>query len=100
LLEHGITTVVVTLGSRGAVVVTQHEETDVPAIPVEAVDSTGAGDAFVGNLARSLDANQNIVEAVRFASAAAALSVRQEGAQPSMPTLEQTERLLAGEAAT
>ena len=100
LLDHGITSIVVTLGPRGAVVVTEHEETDVPAFPVEAVDSTGAGDAFVGNLARSLDAKQNIVEAVRFASAAAALSVSAEGAQPSMPTLEQTERLLAGEVAT
>jgi len=96
LLDYGITSVVVTLGSRGAVVVTEHEETDIPAFPVEAVDSTGAGDAFVGNLARSLDAKQSVVQAARFAAAAAALSVQEEGAQPSMPTLEQTERLLAG----
>jgi ribokinase len=100
LLDHGIASVVVTLGSRGAAVVTQHQETDIPAFPVEVVDSTGAGDAFVGNLARSLEAKQAIAQAVRFASAAAALSVRAEGAQPSMPTLEQTERLLAGEVAT
>jgi ribokinase len=100
LLDYGIRSVVVTLGSRGAVIVTQHEETDVPAFPVEVVDSTGAGDAFVGNLARSLHAKQNIVQAARFAAAAAALSVREEGAQPAMPRLEQTERFLTGEVAT
>ena len=97
LLEAGTGSVVVTLGARGAVVVTPDRELDVPAFPVETVDSTGAGDAFVGNLARALDAGQPLEDATRFASAAAALSVRLHGAQPSMPVREQTEQLLRGE---
>jgi ribokinase len=97
LLDLGIGTVIATLGPEGAVIVTEHGEVDVPAFPVQAVDSTGAGDAFVGNLARALDAHLQLEDAVRFASAAAALSVQTEGAQPSMPYLEQTQSFLRGD---
>lgn len=96
LLDTGARAVVVTRGTQGAVVVTRQEEVDIPAIPVQAVDTTGAGDAFVGNLAHALDSGQNLVEASRFAVAAAALSVQRAGAQASMPILAETEALLQG----
>ncbi len=97
LVDSGTGAVIVTLGSQGAVLVTADEEIDVPAFAVDAVDTTGAGDAFVGNLARALDQKQPLESAVRFASAAAALSVQHQGAQPSMPSLQETEQLLGGE---
>ncbi|MBV9281506.1 MAG: ribokinase, partial [Chloroflexi bacterium] len=95
LLPCGLTAVVVTLGAQGSVLVSPGVEIDIPAFAVEAVDRTGAGDAFVGNLAHALDDGQDLEAAVRFASAAAACSVQVAGGLPSMPTLEQTRRLLA-----
>jgi ribokinase len=89
--------VVVTLGARGAVVVTADSEVDIEAFAVEAVDTTGAGDAFTGNLAHGLDEGMDLAGAARFASAAAALSVQVLGAQQSMPTRAQTLALLRGE---
>lgn len=94
LVDAGVKAVVVTLGAEGALVVTESEQVAIPPFPVRAVDTVGAGDAFVGNLAHGLAENQSLAEAARFASAAAALSVEQMGAQPSMPTRAQTEHLL------
>jgi ribokinase len=86
--------VVVTLGAQGAVIVTRDREIDVPAFPARPVDTTGAGDAFVGNLAHALEQGESLQDAVRFAAAAAALSVQKQGAQPSMPSLTETETYL------
>ncbi len=94
LLEAGSGAVVVTLGEDGCVVVTREREIEIPALLVEAVDTTGAGDAFLGNLAHALGAGEPLETAARFASAAAAWSIRLPGAQPSMPTRAQTETLL------
>jgi ribokinase len=94
LIGAGVPRVVVTLGAQGSVIVTTDTEIDVPSFPARPVDTTGAGDAFVGNLAHALDAGESIEEAVRFASAAAALSVQRAGAQPSMPSGEETRALL------
>jgi ribokinase len=90
LRTNGAESVVVTLGDRGAAMIDENGETDIYAYDVEAVDTTGAGDAFVGNLAAALDAGQSLEEAARMASAAAALSVQAAGAQASMPSREQT----------
>jgi ribokinase len=98
LLDTGAHTVVVTLGAGGAVIVTHDSERDVAPFLARAVDTTGAGDAFVGNLAHALDQGQSLAPAVRFASAAAALSVQREGAQPSMPRGTETRARLEGEA--
>jgi ribokinase len=95
LLTNGAKAVVVTLGDRGAAVIDENGETDIYAYDVEAVDTTGAGDAFVGNLAAALDAGQSLEEAARIASAAAALSVQAAGAQASMPSREQTNAFMA-----
>lgn len=95
LCSNGVEAVVITLGSQGAAIVDRNGETDIQAYEVEAVDTTGAGDAFVGNLAAALDAGRSLEESARFASAAAALSVQVAGAQPSMPTKEETDAFIA-----
>lgn len=97
LLDAGPRAVIVTLGARGAVIVTRDDEVDIPPVPVRPVDTTGAGDAFVGNLAHALDEGQSLEEAAGFAAAAAAASVLRIGAQPSMPGRAETEALLRGE---
>jgi ribokinase len=95
LCSNGVEAVVITLGSRGAAIVDGNGETDIEPYSVDPVDTTGAGDAFVGNLAAALDAGRSLEEAARFATAAAALSVQVAGAQHSMPTKEQTDALVA-----
>ena len=65
------------------------------AFPVEAVDSTGSGDAFVGGFVYGLLMNKNMIDSIRLASAAGALAVTKIGAQPSLPYREEVENLLA-----
>jgi ribokinase len=77
--------VVVTLGAEGAVVVEGERVERVPAPTVDAVDTTGAGDAFCGALAQALDSGADLVEAARWAARAAAASVTRPGAQGGLP---------------
>jgi len=91
----GARTVVATLGRRGAVVVTADGATRVPALKAKVVDTTGAGDCFVGALAARLAAGVTPVEAARYANAAAACSVERLGAAPSMPTTREVAARLA-----
>jgi ribokinase len=86
--------VVVTLGSNGALVVDGDNVESVAAPAVEAVDSTGAGDTFVGALAAELSVGRPLIEAVRFAVHAASLSVRVPGAREGMPSRDDVERSL------
>lgn len=83
LFAHGIGNVVVTLGARGARLVTAQGVTPIPAIPVRPVDTTGAGDAFIGAFAHFLAAGEAPEPALRQAAAYAALSVTKPGAQGS-----------------
>jgi len=87
-------TTVVTLGKDGAVVVSGESVATYGALPVEAVDPTGAGDAFGGALAFSLSRGDEIEEAVAFSIAAGGLAVTRPGAQAGMPTLAEVEALL------
>ncbi|MBO0722753.1 MAG: ribokinase [Blastocatellia bacterium] len=89
LLARGANRVIVKLGSQGALLVGNDQEHFWPPMPVTAVDTTAAGDAFNAAFAVSLAAGKNEVEAGEFAAAAAALSVTRKGAQPSMPTLQE-----------
>jgi ribokinase len=89
----------VTLGSRGAAVVRDDVVDRVPANPVKAVDTTGAGDAFVGALAFGLAAGLDEVRAVRLAIACASDSVTRPGTQSSYASPEEARRLLAAVAA-
>ena len=67
---------------------------------VKAVDTTAAGDVFNGALAVALGEGQSLLDAARFANAAAAISVTRRGAQPSAPSRREIERLLKLEAAS
>ena len=80
---------VVTLGAKGALVRTRDTVVSVPGIPVDVVDTTGAGDTFCGALVAKLDEGAALEPAVRFATAAAALSVGRAGAVPAIPTREE-----------
>jgi ribokinase len=91
----GARAVVATLGARGAVVVTADGATSIPALKAKVVDTTGAGDCFVGAFAARLAKGAVPVEAARFACAAAACSVERLGAAPSMPTARDVAARLA-----
>ncbi|NDJ54071.1 MAG: ribokinase [Chloroflexi bacterium] len=100
LLKRGPGAVVVTLGSRGALVV----EEDQPGVhlqphAVRSIDATGAGDAFVGALAVGLAEGLSLVEAAKLANGTAALSVKVPGAQRAMPTRTDVERFIADQQA-
>ncbi|MDG6909352.1 MAG: ribokinase [Nitrososphaerota archaeon] len=85
LLAMGPRAVVVTLGEKGARVVTKDDSVAVPAPRVEAVDSTGAGDAFNGALAVALSEGEGLTTAVRFANYAGALAVTKREVVPALP---------------
>ena len=93
LLELGVSTAIITLGAAGSVVATKDGvRKSVPAIRVDAVDATAAGDCYSGALAVALGEGKSLDDAIAFASKAASLSVRRLGAQPSLPTREEIER--------
>ena len=89
LLALGPRSVVITLGARGALVASSAGVHEIPAPPVDPVDTTGAGDAFTGALAATLATGADLVDAARFAVRVAAASVTRRGAQPSYPTAEE-----------
>ncbi len=81
--------IVIKLGERGAFIYDGREYFTVPAEPVEAVDTTGAGDIFSAVMTYVYLMNGNIVSAVKYATCAAALSIGKEGAYPSIPTRDE-----------
>jgi ribokinase len=87
LLDRGIQAAMITLGSKGIYVAARGTQYLLPAFPVAAVDTTGAGDVFNGCLAAFCQPGRSLTDAVRMASAAAALSVTRLGAQDSAPSL-------------
>jgi ribokinase len=94
LRERGVGTVIVTLGVQGSVACTAGGDVRTEAFPVNAVDTTAAGDSFNGALGTALAAGDALPDALRFASAAAALACTRRGAQPSLPTRAEVDRLL------
>jgi ribokinase len=87
LLQRGPRTVILTLGERGSLLVTAESHEHIPAPQVVAVDTTGAGDAFVGSLAYYLALGQPVAAAMGRANRIAAISVQSPGTQRSFPTL-------------
>jgi ribokinase len=83
LLGAGITRVIITLGSNGSLLATENEMTHVPAFNVKSIDSTGAGDAFIGSFATFLGEGQIELEAVKRANLYAGLSTTGVGTQKS-----------------
>ncbi len=94
LVDSGVEKVIITLGSKGAFVVTKTEKVSVPAFKVEAVDTTAAGDTFCGAFAVAMVEGKSLKVALKFASAAAAISVTRIGAQPSAPTRKEIDEFL------
>lgn len=93
LLSLGPASVVVTLGAAGAILAAGDTTRSFPAPKIEAVDTTGAGDAFVGALAARLAEGVSLEEAVPYAVLAGAAAVAQAGAQGSLPTPREVEGL-------
>jgi ribokinase len=89
----GAARVIVTLGAAGALADGPDGRVHAPAPRVTAVDTTGAGDAFNGALAVALAERRPLAAALAFGNAAAALACTKRGAQPSMPTRAEVERL-------
>jgi ribokinase len=86
----------ITLGRRGVLALVGGEAMLVPGRSVKAVDTTGAGDCFVGALAAQLAGNKSMRDALTYANAAASICVQRMGAAPSMPTEAEVEAVLRG----
>ncbi len=100
LLALGAKNVVVKLGERGCLVAGAAGEVHVPGLPVAAVDTTAAGDAFTGALVLFLSYGLDLSEAARQANYVGALTVTKMGAQPSLPSALELERLLGAQGQT
>ncbi len=94
LLEQGVKAVILTMGANGFLLANLDQMRFVPAIKVNAVDATAAGDAFTGALAFGLAQGQWLFEAACFANYVAALSVTKIGAQSSMPNRQEVESFI------
>jgi ribokinase len=95
LLKMGVRNVVITLGPKGLFFKNRSEEFWIKAFKVSVVDTTAAGDAFLGALATGLSENKPIPEALRFANGAGALATTKLGAQPSLPWRKELEVFLS-----
>ena len=94
LIKRGVEKVIITLGSKGAFVLSGNEKVSVASYKVDAVDTTAAGDTFCGALAVALTEGKSLRSSLEFASAAAAISVTRMGAQPSAPNREEIDRFI------
>lgn len=83
---------IVTLGGNGSYLINEEQAAHIPAYHVKAVDTTAAGDSFIAAFAVGKSKGLDDKEAVRFANKVAAIVVQKEGAQPSLPTLEEVDR--------
>lgn len=88
LIDRGAGTVILTLGERGSLLVTKESREFVPVDKVKAIDTTGAGDAFVGSLAYFMAQGKPLLEAMRRANRLAAISVQASGTQTSFPEVK------------
>jgi ribokinase len=91
LLSCGVPVVIVTLGEKGALVVTGDQAFHVPARQIDAVDTTAAGDAFIGGLAVALTQDLPLKEAVRYATYTGTLAATRFGAQTSLPSAREVQ---------
>jgi ribokinase len=96
LVRRGARQVILTMGDQGSLAVSLLEETYVPSFAVAVVDTTAAGDAFIGGLVNSLiDSTGSMKESIQYANAAGAFAATRPGAQPSLPARKDIEKLLA-----
>ena len=94
LLEYGVKSVILTMGAEGFLLANDDRMESVPAVKVDAVDATAAGDAFTGSLVVGLAQGWELFDAALFANQVAALSVTKMGAQSSMPAREEVESFM------
>jgi ribokinase len=94
-LAQGVGAAVITLAGQGSCVVTAEGAAVIPPFPVDAVDTTAAGDAYAGYLGAALASGSSLEDAVRLATAAGALTVTKQGASPSLPHRAEVETFLA-----
>lgn len=91
----GVKNVVITYGDKGAYISTPDVEELIPAYKVEAADTTGAGDTFIGYLVSNLNSDlSNFEEAAKIASRASSIAVQRLGAQPSIPTEQEVKHAM------
>jgi ribokinase len=95
LLKAGVSKVIVTLGEQGTLFASASRSEHFPAPKVQPVDTTAAGDTFVGGFAAALADGKSESDAIRFGQVAAALSVTRSGAQPSIPTFAEVQASVA-----
>ncbi|MBA3075179.1 MAG: ribokinase [Anaerolineae bacterium] len=96
LFSKGVKNLIVTLGNKGSVIFegNTNNSVDIPAWKVQAVDTTAAGDCFIGAFAVGLSIEKSVKDAAAFASAAAAISVTRVGAQPSLPKIDEVNQFM------
>lgn len=100
LIDKGVQELIVTLGSKGCVHFNKSGSKAYPAYKVDAVDTTAAGDSFIGALAAAISEGKTLEEAIRFATAVGALTVTREGAQSSLPLRKEVEAFIGLSAKT
>ncbi|MCK4478210.1 ribokinase [Candidatus Bathyarchaeota archaeon] len=94
ILLKGVENIILTIGKKGAIVVTKEEVAHIKGLRVETVDTTGAGDAFCGALAIAISSRGELKEAVVYANCAAALATTKIGAQEPLPTQIELEKFM------
>jgi ribokinase len=87
----GVKRIIVTMGEKGSYLINDEQQVHIPAFKVKPVDTTAAGDSYIASFAVGLTKGMSDIEAANFASKVAAITVTREGAQPSLPTLEEVE---------
>ena len=89
LFKKGLNNLIVTLGKNGSLFINRETQIKIPSVKVNAVDTTAAGDTFLGAFVTALSQNKNIKEAMEFASRCSAITVTRKGAIVSLPKLEE-----------
>ena len=93
LLKKGVKFVIITLGEKGAVIISENNGQLLPAFKVKAIDTTAAGDSFIGGLSSKLNTKkldfENLLKAVKFGNKVSSITVQREGAQPSIAKIEE-----------